>query len=90
MRQPTKTEEYAMAVADSIMSLFRDDEDGNPHYHYDMEEIDATKFFTGMVMGCAYVFNKLTGEEKNFLEFTHICNQLIVQHMLQEGIKPQD
>lgn len=81
-----KKEEMAIAVADSILSLFRDEEDGgNPNFHYELAEIDATEFFTSMVMGCNFVFNQLTNSEKNGLEFTHICNQLIVQDMLEQN-----
>jgi len=85
LQKLTKTDEYALAVADSILSLFKDEEDGgNPIYHYKLDEIDATKFFTGMVKGCGYVYNRLTGDNKNFLEFTYLCNQLIVQDILED------
>lgn len=76
--------EMTIAVTDSILSLFRDEEDGgNPNYHFELSEIDATEFFTSMVYGCNFVFNQLTNIEKNGLEFTHICNQLVVQDMLR-------
>jgi hypothetical protein len=78
-----KTQQYALAVADAIASLFRE-EDGNPHYHFDMNNIDATAFFTGAIMGLNYIFRKVTGQNKNNLEFTHLCNQLIVQDLLKE------
>lgn len=79
-----KKDEMILAVADSILSLFRDEEDGgNPSFHCDLTKIDATEFFTSMIKGCNLVFNELTKMKKNSLEFTHICNQLIVQDMLQ-------
>lgn len=78
-----KQEEMAIAVADSILSLFRDEEDGgNPNFHYELSETDATEFFTAMVKGCNLVFNRLTNIEKSNLEFTYLCNQLIVQDAL--------
>lgn len=81
-----KKDEMILAVADSILSLFRDEENGgNPNFHYDLTEIDATTFFMSMIFGCNFVFNELTNSEKNSLEFTHICNQLIVQDMLKEN-----
>jgi hypothetical protein len=79
-----KTEEYAIAVAESIMGLFKDEEDGgNMIYHYDLEKINATDFFTGMIKGCNIVFAQLTDQQKNNLEFTHLCNHLIVQDLLE-------
>jgi hypothetical protein len=79
-----KQVEMAIAVADGILSLFRDEEDGgNPNFHYKLEDIDATEFFTAMVIGCNLVYRQLTKIEKNNLEFTYLCNQLIVQDMLK-------
>lgn len=79
-----KKEEMAIAVADGILSLFRDEEDGgNPNFHYELPEIDATEFFTAMVIGCNLVFQQLTKIEKSNLEFTYLCNQLIVQDMIK-------
>jgi hypothetical protein len=83
-----KTQEYAIAVAESIMGLFRDEEEnGNMLYHYDLDKIDATDFFTGMIIGCNIVFGQLTEQDKNNLEFTYLCNQLIVQQMLEDKEK---
>jgi len=85
MKKPTEIERYAAAITDAILSLFKDEEDGgNSVYHFKLDEIDATKFFTGMVVGCCYVFNKLTGDNKSYLEFTHICNHLIVQELIKK------
>jgi len=46
--------------------------------------MDATAFFTGAIQGLNYMFNKFTGEQKNSLEFTHLCNRLIVQDLLKD------
>lgn len=79
-----RTKEYAIAIADGILSLFRNEEDGgNPNFHFELEEVDATKFFTAMVMGCNLVYYKLTGNEIDNLAFTHLLNQLAVQDMLK-------
>lgn len=80
-----KQDEYAVAIADAILSLFRNEEnDGNPYYHFDLNTIDATEFITSMVAGCNLVFQKLTQVEKNNLEFTYLLNQLVVQSMLND------
>jgi hypothetical protein len=79
-----KTQQYTMAVADAVASLFRDDEEGNPHYHFNLDTIDATAFFTGAIMGLNFMFQRFTGQKKNNLEFTHLCNQLIVQDLLKD------
>lgn len=80
----SKREEYAVAIADAIMGLFRDEENGgNQNFHFNPHEIDATVFITSMVMGCNIVFGKLTQDDRNNLEFTYLLNQLVVQDMLE-------
>lgn len=78
-----KIDEYGIAVCDAILSLFRDEEnDGNPNFHYDLDKIDATEFFTGVVLGCNLLYNQLTNDNKNILEFSYLVNHLAVQHLI--------
>ena len=79
----TTTDQYALAVADAITSLFRDDGEVSPSYHFDLDAVDATAFFTGAIMGLNCMFQRLTGQDKNHLDFTYLCNQLIVQDLLK-------
>ena len=85
-------DEYAVAIADAIMTLFKDEEHGgNLDYHFNLSEIDATDFFTSVVTGCNLIFNSFTGTEKSNLEFTYLLNQLVVQDLIntaQEEGKP--
>lgn len=83
-----KTDEYAVMVADAIMGLFRDEEDGgNVLHHIDIEKVNGTEFITGMIKGCNVVFQQLTQDQKNNLEFTYLCNQLIVQDLIDRNKK---
>lgn len=85
MAKTTQLEEYTLAISESIFSLFKDEDDGgNPNYHYDLNKIDATKFFTAMIMACGYIYNRLTQDDKTFLDFTYLANQLIVQNLLEK------
>lgn len=80
-----KEAEYSLAIASAILSLFKDEEDGgNENYHFDINEVDVTLFITSMVVGCNVVLEKLTGIDKNHLEFTHLLNSLIVQYLMEE------
>jgi hypothetical protein len=83
MKGLNKTEEYALYVSDAIKGLFMDEEERAPMPTLKIEEIDATKFFTGAIIACNLVFNQLTGQNKNYLELSHIANQLIVQEIME-------
>ncbi len=74
-------------VLDAIKSLFKDEEEGgNLNYHINIEELDPTAFFTGAVMGLSIFYEQLTGDKKDFLDFTHLCNTLAVQYLLKEEL----
>jgi hypothetical protein len=75
---------YAAAVADTIASIFKNEEDINIT-HYDLDTINATEFFTGAITGLGILYNQLTGDDKNSLQFTHLANQLIVQDLLRKA-----
>lgn len=76
-----KREEIIIAIAQGIMSIF--DEESSSDFHYELKEIDATHLFTDMIKACRFVYEQLTGNETDNLEFTHICNRLIVQDLLE-------
>ncbi len=76
-----KRDEIIMGIAQGIMSIF-DDESSND-FHFKLDELDPTELFTDMVKACNFVYGQLTNNESSNFEFTHICNQLIVQDILE-------
>lgn len=40
---------------------------------------------TGLILGAGFAFNRLTGSKCNYLEFTHVANQLVVQYLMKHG-----
>ena len=91
MKELEKNMEYANEIAISIFNLFQDGEN-NRYCHIDIEELkigeNTTEFFIGYLKAGTLIFNELTGDEKNNLEFTHILNQLCVQDLLKDT-KPE-
>ena len=82
MKKMKKEEEYAIAVRNALLNLFRDEEHQDNQYHFDLNEVDATKFFTGIIVACSVLYNDLTSDHKAALDFTYIANKLIVQWMM--------
>jgi hypothetical protein len=74
--------QYVQDIVESVESLFDDDSELK---RYNWNEVDGTDFFTAFIKAGAYLFNEMTGNAKNGLEFTHIANQLIVQDLLENG-----
>jgi hypothetical protein len=72
---------YAVQIADTLKQMF--DEDSEIHA-FDLEEIDATKYFTGMVLASCLIFNDLTGRKMDLIDFTHVQNKLVIQYIMDK------
>lgn len=80
----TKEQLYAVEISSTIQSLF-DKESEN--FKYELKDIDATKFFTGMFLSQAYLYNKLCEQDADLLDFVSICNKLVFQYLQEKGDK---
>jgi hypothetical protein len=74
--------QMVMAVVGQVNELF-DPESEN--HRYDLENIDLTQFLIAYIKAGNFLFTRLTGQDKNNLEFTHLANQLIVQDLLEKN-----
>lgn len=81
MAQNEKHLQYAAMLSGKIAEIF-DEESG---YYIDQEELqegdNLTHFFHALTnVMPTHLFNKITGDDKNHLEFNHIANQLVFQY----------
>lgn len=76
--------EYAIKIQQKIGELFDKDSDGTTIDDL-QEDVNLTHFFHALAnLVPTNMFNKITGEEKNHLEFNHIANQLVFQYSKKE------
>ena len=80
MKEQEKEMIYTYLVYRQIIEMLRDEECSN---YVDIAELQDTKNMTAFIhalsSAACQVYNKLTGNEVNFLEFNHIANQLCFQ-----------
>lgn len=81
MAQIEKHLQYAAMLSGKIAEIF----DEESEYHIDKEELqegdNLTHFFHALAnIMPNHLFNKITGDDKNILEFNHIANQLVFQY----------
>lgn len=76
------TEEIAAKLLLGVSEMIQDEDNEN---FINLKEVDLTDFIHALsnVMPC-YVYEKLTGQDKNQLEFNHIANQLCFQYMIKK------
>ena len=73
--------EYAAMISGSIGDMFQEDS----NYHIDREELtegdNLTHFFHALAnIMPTHIFNNITGDDKNQLEFNHVANDLCFQY----------
>ena len=83
MEQTEKHLQYAAMLSGKISELL--DEDSESDFHIDHKELqegdNLTHFFHALAnIMPTHLFNKITGDDKNNLEFNHIANQLVFQY----------
>lgn len=81
MAQTEKQLQYAAMLSGKIAEIF----DKESEYHIDQEELqegnNLTHFFHALAnIMPNHLYNKITGDDKNNLEFNHIANQLVFQY----------
>ena len=77
-----KTADYAVLVYRQIVDMINNEDSENC---IELNEGNLIDFFTALTMGCSVLFNKLTGDNKSYLEYTYIVNQLIVQYIMDKS-----
>ena len=73
--------EYAFKISGVIGQMLNDEDN---EYHIDKKELNDSDNLTEFIhalatVAPASVFNSITGEKKNHLEFNHVANQLCFQ-----------
>jgi len=75
------TDVYSFAVYGALASLFDED---NENFRYTTSEIDATKFFTAIIISSAMLYQALTDEKLDLFEFNGLNTRLIHQHLTEK------
>lgn len=77
-------EEKIMNCIQAFINLYRDDNDKLPVNKMEMTDESLTEDFTAMVYALNMFFDETTGQEVDIIDFTHLLNKLVVQHLLEQ------
>lgn len=77
-------EEKIMNCIQALINLYRDDNDKLPVNKMEMTDESLTEDFTAMVYALNMFFDETTGQEVDIIDFTHLLNKLVVQHLLEQ------
>lgn len=82
MDKEKEIQNYALCFASAIENVVGDEDNEN---YIEVDNENVTEIMTGLILGAGFAFNRLTGSDSNYLEFTHIANQLVVQYLMKYG-----
>ena len=82
MSKEKEIQNYALCFASAIEDVVRDEDNEN---YIEVNNENATEIMTGLILGAGFAFNRLTGSKCDYLEFTHVANQLVVQYLMKHG-----
>lgn len=85
MSQTQKQVQYAAMLSGKIAEIFNEESE----FYINPEELNEgenlTHFFHALAtMMPNRIYNQITGEHKNNLEFNHLANQLVFQYSTKE------
>ena len=73
----------------AIGNAYRDEENQLPVQQMGLDD-NPTEDFTAMVFALKMFFNQTTGQEIDIVDFTHLLNKLVVQHLIESKEETED
>lgn len=73
--------QYSVMIQTQLAEMLQDENCNN--YIEDWQD-NLTEFFTAAIIAISNLQNRITGNKKNYLEFSYLVNQLIVQHIIEQ------
>ena len=71
-----------------FINVYRDEENREPVQKMELNDDNLTEDFTAMMYALHTFFNEVTRQGVDVIDFTHVLNKLVVQHLLeQEDVK---
>lgn len=80
----TQFENKVLCFMAAIGNTYKDDEERADFTKLELTEEGLTEDFTAMLMAQFILYQEITGDETDFIGFTHILNRLALQHAMKE------
>ena len=69
---------------EAITNAYRSEENQVALQKMQLTNDNLTEDFTAMVYALNMFFDEVTGQEIDIIDFTHLLNKLVVQHLLEQ------
>lgn len=73
----------------AIENAYRDEENQLPMQQMGLDN-NLTEDFTAIVFALKMFFEQTTGQEIDIIDFTHLLNKLVVQHLIESKEETED
>ncbi len=83
-----KAEQYSAQILTHLLEMFTDAECRNTIPLKELQDSDNLKcYLHSLTVVSTMLYNRLTGDEKNWIEFNHLANSLCVEFMIDANNK---
>lgn len=69
---------------EAIKNAYRSEENQVSLQKMQLNDDNLTEDFVALVYALNMFFNKVTGQDIDVIDFTHLMNKLVVQHLLEQ------
>ncbi len=76
-------ERKALIFATNLKNAYKGEEDSEWVGGIELKEEALTEDFTAMLYGVYVMYKNLTEDDVDFIGFTHLCNRLAIQHLME-------
>ena len=80
-----RVEKYVTVLRD--LYLDEDEREGTEIPKIELNEDDLTDDFTAMIMAVSCLYSSITGDDVDFIGFTHVANRLAFQWLFKNSNK---
>ena len=68
-----------------FINAYRGEENREPVQKMELNDDNLTEDFTAMVYALNMFFDEVTGQQVDIIDFTHVLNKLVVQHLIEQN-----
>lgn len=80
-----RVEMFVTSLRDLYLDI--DEREGTEMPKIELKEKNLTEDFTAMIMAVHLLYVSITGDDVDFIGFSHIANRLVFQWLLENGDK---
>ncbi len=82
-KELNKFQNKVLSFMVALNNVYKDEEDQEEITKLELKEEELTEDFTAMLHALYLFYTRISGDEVDFIGFSHLCNRLAIQHVME-------